>query len=58
MTVRAMAADRTKRKSAQYIYLVDKIAVRGQKLPFARASVRTPFWNSTGQTMSAYKYKF
>ena len=48
MTVRATAADRIKRKTARAmslhcIYLIDKIAVRGQKLRFARASARTLF---------------
>ena len=46
MTVRATAADRTLRKNARTmslhcIYLVDKIAVRGQKLRFARERTHT-----------------
>ena len=59
MTVRATAAERTKRKNARIMSLhrtcvVDKIAIRGQKLQFARTSARTPFLNSTTQTMSVH----
>ena len=48
MTVCAMAADRIQRKTARTmslhrICLVDKIADRGQKLRFARASAYTFF---------------
>ena len=56
MTVRATAANRTQRKTARTmslhcICIVGKIAVRDQKLRFARASARIPFLNSTAQTM-------
>ena len=48
MTVRTTAADHTKRKNARTmslhcIYLIDKIAVHGQKLQIARAGARIPF---------------
>ena len=56
MTVRALAADRTQRKTARTmslhrICLVDKIAVGGQKLRFARARARITFLNSACKTM-------
>ena len=59
MSVRTMSADRTQRKTARTMSLhrtrvVEKIAVRGQKLKFARASARIPFLNSACQTISVH----